>query len=299
MPRLSAACLTYLIASLATAGCGGGQARNYDTVSTDAGVRKRAVELDLRKALLEFRTQQGLDTLDQHEKLNEVARSHSEVMLQRQSLFHEGSDGTTPGKRVELAGFESGLVLENVSRGRDVLELTRQTLSAAGQRANLLNPDVTHLGLGVATRTDDYGTMIYATQVYVRLTPPIELSSAPKDLLRLINSGRRARGAVPLEEDGNLVNAATTALETFFKDDSLNQEATVGLGVGKLRDFAIAYEKLSGVMIVATTLREAARLEPTFNPVMKYAGIATIRGNRRDVAPNETAILILLASPRE
>lgn len=287
-----------LHALLLVAACGGPQKSRYDISSQDPEVQARKAEFELRQALNEFRAQKGLAELEDHTKLDGVARKHSAAMLSTEALFHEDPRGGTPNSRVKAVGFETGLVLENVGRGRDLLELTKSTFENPSQRNNLINPDVTHLGLGVAAKRDDFGSMLYATQLYVRLAPPIELEVADRDLLRLINNGRKARGTAPLQADPNLQEAGQAALKAFFEDPSIEERDAVEIGVAKMREFSIAYEQISGVMLVATTLREAARLEPTFRSDMRFAGIALARGDRPDVAPNATAILILLAAPR-
>ena len=65
-----------------------------------------------------------------------------------------------------------------------------------------------------------------------------------------------------------------------------------------MRRFAIAYRRIGGVMAVVTSIEEAARLEPTFDPGLRYVGIGVAQGERPDQPPNSIAVVILFAWPR-
>ena len=114
------------------------------------------------------RAKHGLAPLIWHDQLGTAARAHSDDMAQNNFLSHAGSDGSTPAQRIEQAGV-TGLRAwgENVARGQLTPEAMVQSwMNSAGHRANILNENFTHLGVGFAeipgTQFVTYGTQKFA-----------------------------------------------------------------------------------------------------------------------------------------
>ncbi|MGQ9687764.1 MAG: CAP domain-containing protein [Desulfobaccales bacterium] len=104
--------------------------------------------------------------------LGAVARSHSADMLHRNFFSHQTPDGGSPHDRIRTRyPFALAMSGENIWSGSgynpaDTTALARimveNWLSSPGHRQNLLNPDFTDIGVGVAVRGRD----IRATQVF-------------------------------------------------------------------------------------------------------------------------------------
>jgi|GEM_PF-1379141 len=62
------------------------------------------------------RTKRGLSALTWDSSIAEVASSHTSDMAKNNTYAHEGSDGSTPSKRLESAGFEDFYEIEIISR---------------------------------------------------------------------------------------------------------------------------------------------------------------------------------------
>jgi uncharacterized protein YkwD len=96
-------------------------------------------------------------------------------MLSRRFFSHTNPEGLTAGER--LKPFYSGPVYgwgENIWEGSNLSTADHEALarrimdswmSSSGHRQNILSPDYTHLGVGVATS----GREIRATQLFARL----------------------------------------------------------------------------------------------------------------------------------
>jgi uncharacterized protein YkwD len=96
-------------------------------------------------------------------------------MLVRHFFSHTNPDGLTAGERLKL--FYSGPIYawgENIWEGSnhsavDPEALARRIMdswmSSSGHRQNILNPDYTHVGVGVAVTGRD----IRATQLFAKL----------------------------------------------------------------------------------------------------------------------------------
>lgn len=270
--------------------------------ATEGGDESRGDPGEVARALLSqinrTRAEAGVPALLPHPELTEIALAHSRDMLENGFVGHTSPRTGTAPERVERAGIRTGLVLENIGRGYGAGEIHRGLLQSPGHRANLLNPDVTHVGIGVVAEREGTRTAYLATQVFVRMGREIDVGAAPDRLFRAIQEGRSARGAPPVEVDPNLAKAAQDAAKRYFAEPRLRQQDAVDDATGSLRRFGIAFRRVGGVMVVVTTLEEAMRLEPTFDPEVRYVGIGVAQGVRPDSAPNAIAVVILLAWPR-
>jgi uncharacterized protein YkwD len=257
------------------------------------------VQQRLLQLLNRTRAENGVPPVRSHSGLRKVARAHSQDMVENDFVGHSSPNTGSASDRVRGAGFSSGLVLENIGRGYSAKEIHRGLLRSPGHRANIVNPDVTHVGIGVVAEQEGSRTAFVVTEVLVRMAQEIDVSRAPGRLLRKINVNRRRRGSAPLEQDENLQEAAQKAAERFFADPSLSQQDVVNDASASLRKFSIAFHRVGGVMAVVTSLTEAAQMEPTLNPAVRYAGIGVAQGSRPDTPSNGIAVVVMLAEPRE
>lgn len=134
---------------------------------------------DVEKGIVRFtndvRRQHGLPVLSREPTLNRIARAHSEDMLANNYFNHVGQDGSTPHQRI-TSGYPFPLLMtgENIwaASGTHPLETERMAriivdtwMSSAGHRENILKPDFTDLGVGVASS----GKTVRATQVFIQI----------------------------------------------------------------------------------------------------------------------------------
>ncbi len=135
-----------------------------------------ATASDLERYMLELinqdRTRYGLDQLVLDQVLNASADAHSDWMLESNVFSHTGVGGSTPTERMRAEGFDldgNWSTAENVAiqseRGAagytdDVYDLHVALMNSPGHRANLLDPDLELVGIGidVGTFTFDSGT---------------------------------------------------------------------------------------------------------------------------------------------
>ena len=83
--------------------------------------------------------------------LVEVARLHSEDMSLRGFFSHVNPEGEQPWDRLERFGVTNWQTVgENIARGdMTPAVVERAWMNSPGHRANILNPDYTHIGVGV------------------------------------------------------------------------------------------------------------------------------------------------------
>lgn len=110
------------------------------------------------------RTRAGLGILTEEPRLTAAAQSHSDDMAGRNYFDHTGLDGRHPADRVTAAGYTYRRCAENIAAGQPTpAEVVDGWMNSPGHRANILTPDLTQIGIGIA-HGGTYG--IYWTQVF-------------------------------------------------------------------------------------------------------------------------------------
>lgn len=256
----------------------------------------------VRRALLDLindaRREAGVSEVRAHQGLRDVALAHSRDMVEHDFIGHTSPSTGTAADRTRAAHLRTGLVLENIGRGYGADEIHRGLLESPGHRANLVNADVTHIGIGVVAQPEGPRSAFVVTQVFTRMLREVDVSEAPAQVAELINRSRSARGAPPAEIVDHLSEAAQTAAEEFFEDESLSQQDAVDDASASLRRYAIAYRRLGGVMAIVADPAEAGALEPTLDSEVRFLGIGVAQGSRSDTGPNSIAVVIIMAWPR-
>ena len=118
----------------------------------------------------EHRAANGLNPLTLNQELNASAYGHSRDMAQQDFFSHTGSNGSSFSDRNEQVGYVSGGGAENIAAGSSTPEdVVQQWIDSPGHNANLLNPELTELGVGYFYLADDTGVENYNhywTQVF-------------------------------------------------------------------------------------------------------------------------------------
>ncbi len=107
------------------------------------------------------RTSRGMDALKLEVNLNQSAADHSQWMLDADVFAHTGRGGSSATERMQAADFDftgSWRTAENVAwqsvRGAsgledDVRDIHQRLMDSPGHRANILNPDLDYIGIGL------------------------------------------------------------------------------------------------------------------------------------------------------
>jgi uncharacterized protein YkwD/stress response protein SCP2 len=97
-------------------------------------------------------------------RLAAAAQAHSIDMVRRGFFAHESPDGSQVWHRAVAAGYAYRKVAENIAAGqRTADEVVRGWMGSPGHRANILDGDLTQIGVGRA-EGGSYG--VYWTQVF-------------------------------------------------------------------------------------------------------------------------------------
>jgi len=126
-----------------------------------AALTVEALELRVFELTNIERANHGVSPLAWNGSLAHAARLHSEDMAQNAFMSHTGSDGSTPWERMDRVGFRYSSAAENVFSGQRSPEQVVSTwMGSDGHRRNILDPNLTELGVGVAGDrwTQKFGT---------------------------------------------------------------------------------------------------------------------------------------------
>ncbi|MCX5563203.1 CAP domain-containing protein [Streptomyces sp. NBC_00038] len=97
------------------------------------------------------RTAAGLRPLSVDPLLTNAAQAHSSDMVARAFYSHTSPGGSQPWDRAAAAGSRRRTIGENIACGqRSPAEVVLGWMNSPGHRANILKPDFTHIGIGLA-----------------------------------------------------------------------------------------------------------------------------------------------------
>lgn len=119
------------------------------------------VELEMLALINADRADAGLHPLQLNTALNDASEDHSRWMLNTDQFSHTGAGGSNAGARMMETAFPfegSYQWAENIGwqseRGApgisdDVADIHESLMNSPGHRANLLDPDLTDIGIGI------------------------------------------------------------------------------------------------------------------------------------------------------
>lgn len=111
------------------------------------------------------RQKHRLPVLQEDPLLEQVAWQHSEDMGKNKYFAHISPRGEDPNDRFHRAGGR-GHVGENIALDSSIESAHRRLMNSPGHRANILDPQFTHLGVGAYFN----GSQYYFTQLFRRKT---------------------------------------------------------------------------------------------------------------------------------
>ncbi|MHC4959584.1 MAG: CAP domain-containing protein [Planctomycetota bacterium] len=157
-----------LIGLLLVAACGGGYGSDGSADALPASAEELAMESSVHDLVNAERMANSVAPLVHDDVLRLVARAHSQDMVARDFFDHVNPDGYDPFDRMRGASVVFLTAGENIAWNHgfsdpDVV-VVDAWMNSSGHRANILNGNFTHGGLGVARRGDGawFFTQVFA-----------------------------------------------------------------------------------------------------------------------------------------
>jgi hypothetical protein len=151
------------------------------------------------------RAKEKLPPLAYYPKLAAVARAHCQDMKDHGFFDHDSPRTGRSNDRVAKARIPYRAVGENLAHGRDVETAEFLLMQSPKHRANILNTDFTHIGIGVLPSGN--GVLI-VTQVFIRPPPVYDAKAVQAQILEDINKARLAKGLRRLVAEEQLMRQA-------------------------------------------------------------------------------------------
>jgi uncharacterized protein YkwD len=255
------------------------------------------VEATLLRLINEARQRAHLEPVASMPAIETVARAHARDMAENRYVAHNTRDGTTPGQRLRAAGLLSGLSLENVARGYGAREIHEGLMVSPGHRANVLNPRVTHVGIGVVREAGPSGALL-VTQDFIEVVRAIDTTATVRDLLERINATRIARNLARFEVRPQLQAAAERAARAFFASSTITEQQALAEATEMLRNEALLFRRVQVAAAFGPRAEESATMQPLFDRETTAVGIGIAQGDRPGAPPQSVFVVYVLAVPR-
>gem|GEM_PF-1323202 len=158
--------------------------------------------------LNQLRTRQKLPALTFSTRLSEIAREHAmQLLLERHAVHRTKASGTLVD-RLSRAGLPFARALENVALTPSPEAAHDRFVDSPGHRINLVDPDVTQVGVGVAMERGAAEDIVAVCEVLVEPVESGTGAAMARRVLELVNARRKARGRFALGLDEQLSRAA-------------------------------------------------------------------------------------------
>jgi NADH dehydrogenase len=188
-------------------------------------------ELKLLDLVNAERTARKIRPLAWDPALARLARAHAADMKAAGKISHHStSNGADFSARLARTAYRARAAAENVAVGSEVERVHRGLMQSPGHRANILNPDLSALGIGILR--DASGESIYVVEDFATPIAVLTDEEAAAKIRGAVAAARQRLGGPPLEEDGALASRLTKALEAMIDADTVKAGGKRGFGPG-------------------------------------------------------------------
>jgi uncharacterized protein YkwD len=270
--------------------------RELTLAATSGGATLDADQLSARlfELMNDERKRAHRNVLQQDPRLAAVALAHSQDMQRNNFVAHTSPTTGTAVDRVKRAGIRTPLVLENIGRGYSADEIHRGLMESPGHRENILNPDATHVGMGAIVMREDQQSAYLVTEVFGRFATKVDLAAATSRLMADITRARSNRGLSPLKTDSKLSQLCASAARSFFQNSAVSKEQLIERLNQDAAKIQPDYTQLMAASVLISTVDEATKLQPWFDPKARALAIGLAQGTRADTFQNAIILVALI-----
>jgi uncharacterized protein YkwD len=250
--------------------------------------------LEAEKRIFELVNQErgsaGLSTLKWDDGVAGVARAISEDLAAR-----GGAAGGDVADRLKRAGIASPLVLQSAASERSFERVHERLVASPSNRSNIMNRDVTNLGIGAVSKPDAEGKpMVFVTEIFSKELPPADIGKIRKDLKAAVAQKRKDARMSALTVDSTLDETAqkyAQALAAAGGTLSKEKQNELSAPLNKtMRTLTI----LSGAKPEPLDFAE----EPQVTAMAKAVGIGAAQGAHPVLGRNAVYVVIMVGTPR-
>jgi uncharacterized protein YkwD len=239
------------------------------------------------------RRRAGIRPLDGDPSLDGVAEGHSKDMVDAHFFGHKSPTTGVVEDRLRAHGIRLGLFGENVAKGPSMVDSHAMLMASPAHRANVLNPNFTHVGIGVVEERPREPRLYAVTEVFAGLPKPIaDLDGAARDVLGVVNRLRADANAPELSR--------APALDAVAREIADGVSATLAVSPSVVAE-PVLRSRLSGSRFRHPLLLMGFPLDPTElardgrlrGPKLRFAGIAIVQTPSGGSPMTNTVVIVL------
>jgi uncharacterized protein YkwD len=176
--------------------------------------------LRMLELINQARAQTGLPPVTINAAVSRVADAHVRDMRDHDYFAHQANAEDTLPARLRAAGLGFTRASENLAAAPTTEEAHNSLMESPGHRRNILDRDVTQVGIGVAQGRGSQPALMFV----VDFITPAEVSSPDRlggQLLTLVNDLRAAAHLTPVREERGLSAVALEHSQAMARRDQL------------------------------------------------------------------------------
>lgn len=253
---------------------------------SDAGqAEKRIAEL-----VNQERASAGLPALAWDDGVAGVARGISAALAES-----GGSGGVDVADRLKREGIASPLVLQSAAAERSFERAHDRLVSSPSNRANIMNREVTSMGVGAVARSDAEGrSTVYVTELFIKELPPVDVAKARADLRAAVAQKRKDARAGAIAPHPALDETAQEYAEALAAaGGTLPKEKQTEL-TAPLNKVFKTVTMVSGAKQEPLDFAE----EPQVTMPGKSLGVGVAQGRHPVLGRNAVYVVLMVGTPR-
>lgn len=194
-------------------------------------------------------------------------------------------------KLVRDAGVSSSMVLVNPAAAASAAEAQAGFSASPTNRANLLNPDISHAGISIVTAQDKGRSVAYVVELFVKELTKVDPTEALPKLRQAIAAKRKEAGQPALTRDARLDKVAQQYAEALAAGAGKVDKATDDK---LIRPLYRSYSRLNVLAGAKGDVAEFANEEGVRSPG-KVVGVGLAQGANAVLGQNALYGVILIA----
>jgi uncharacterized protein YkwD len=243
------------------------------------------------------RAKSSLPAVTKSDELADVAAGHSRDMVDHAFFAHVSPTTGTTEERVMKSKLPLLSLGENIAEGSTVQEIHQSLLKSPAHRAIIIDPQFTHVGIGIVVRTVE--PRIVATEVFGELRP-IDAAKGASDIIEQLSMARLTRGLSAVRDQPHLRLLAQQGLEMGMGDPSTSADAITRsvATAAKAQGPALARAGIRSTAVAvleARSVQEAIASSTLYATNLKYLGVAVAPPAQARPAPQ--LVVMVLGAP--
>ncbi|MGA9522259.1 MAG: CAP domain-containing protein [Myxococcaceae bacterium] len=243
-----------------------------------------------------LRRAHGVAPLTLEPRVTEVAQAYSERMSSEGFFAHVAPDGSTVGQRLQAREYSYRAAGENLGLASGPLSAHFGIEHSPGHRRNLIDPQYTRIGIGIAARTDRADPQVIVTEV---LVDPARTSGDPLgEAYAALADRRKSLGLPRLERHEVLEQLALDhARKALALDEPKSQ-----LPDSKLHERVFAAVDEVGAASIDVVIADSPALitqsKSLQDPKNRLVGVGAVKGDSSRFGQDKFWVVVIYASQR-